>query len=359
VDLRTLHGAAVLVVGDVMLDEYLWGDVSRVSPEAPVPIVEIGRRTVAPGGAGNAAAGVAALGGRVHLISVVGDDPTAARLREALADHRVDGVDLAVAPGRVTTIKTRLIARGQHVVRMDAEDRAPIGPAAEADLLSRVQAVTGCIDAVILSDYAKGVVSTALARGVIDHARSAGKPVIADPAGRDYRKYQGASMITPSVDDVEAAVGRRMRTDADLLRAGVELARLLPETDVLVTRGSQGMWLMSQTAVALDIPARARSVYDITGAGDTVVATLAVALGRGVDRPAAVGLANVAAGIVVGKAGTASVSLDEIALEAAASSAPLDRGERCQNQPMSGNEEFSRVNSHRSTTSPRSSPNHR
>jgi D-beta-D-heptose 7-phosphate kinase/D-beta-D-heptose 1-phosphate adenosyltransferase len=166
-------------------------------------------------------------------------------------------------------------------------------------------------------------------------------------------------MITPSVDDVEAAVGRRMRTDADLLRAGVELARLLPETDVLVTRGSQGMWLMSQTAVTLDIPARARSVYDITGAGDTVVATLAVALGRGVDRLAAVGLANVAAGIVVGKAGTASVSLDEIALEAAASSAPPDRGERCQNQPMSADQEFGRVNSHRSTTSPRSSPNHR
>jgi D-beta-D-heptose 7-phosphate kinase/D-beta-D-heptose 1-phosphate adenosyltransferase len=314
---------------------------------------------VAPGGAGNAAAGVTALGGRVHLVGVVGDDPTAERLRGALADHNIDGDGLAVSAGRVTTIKTRLIARGQHVVRMDAEDRAPISPATESDLLSRVQAVIGHTDAVILSDYAKGVVSSALARGVIDLARSAHKPIIADPAGGDYRKYQGASMITPSVDDVEAAVGRRMRTDADLFRAGVELARLLPETDVLVTRGAQGMWLMSQTAVALDIPARARSVYDITGAGDTVVATLAVAVGRGVARAAAVGLANVAAGIAVGKAGTASVSLDEIALEAAASSAAQDRGETCQNQPLPGSREFGRASSHPSTTSPRSSPNHR
>jgi rfaE bifunctional protein kinase chain/domain len=310
-----LSGATVLVVGDLMLDQYLWGDVTRVSPEAPVPIVEISRRSVAAGGAGNAAAGVAALGGCAVLAGVLGADTSAALLREALVKAGVALDGILTDPGRETTTKSRLIARGQHVVRMDSEDRSPLPARLGDDLLRFVRARVRQADAVLLSDYAKGTLSGGLVRAVTELARRHGKPVVADPAGEDYRAYRGVSVVAPSTGEVERAVGRPIRTEAELQEAGCQLARLLPGTSVLITRGAQGMWLMSGTAVALDLPARARSVYDITGAGDTVVATLAVALARGVPMRAAVVIANVAAGIVVGKAGTASVTLDELAQE--------------------------------------------
>lgn len=310
-----LSRASILVVGDIILDEYVWGDVTRVSPEAPVPIVEISHRSVVPGGAGNTAAAVTALGGRVALAGVVGDDPGAGLLRDTLVSSGV-GIDGVLTDmGRQTTTKSRLLARGQHVVRMDAEDRTPIPTVLVAELTRYARAQAQLADAVVLSDYAKGTLCRELTSAVIDVALHRGTPVVADPAGEDYSVYCGATMVTPSVAEVERAVGRPVRADSDLLDAGHEVARLLPGTSVLITRGAQGMWLMSESKVELDLPARARSVYDITGAGDTVAATLAVALARGVPMPAAVALANAAAGVVVSKVGTASVTLDELAGE--------------------------------------------
>lgn len=308
-----LRGARVLVVGDLMLDEYLWGDVTRVSPEAPVPIVAVTGRSVAAGGAGNAAAGVAALDGRAWIAGVLGADANAARLRDALALCGVDLAGVLVDDDRVTTTKSRLIARGQHVVRIDAEDRSPL-PSHLADQLLRFarEQITQ-VDVVVLSDYAKGTLPPGLVSGVIETARRSARPVVTDPTGEDYRAYRGSTVVTPSVPELERAVGRAVSTDQDLREAGMALAQLLPGTAVLVTRGARGMWLMSGNSVVLDLPARARGVYDITGAGDTVVATLAVALARGLPLTAAVRLANSAAGIVVGKAGTAVVSLDELA----------------------------------------------
>lgn len=311
----TLAGATVLVIGDVMLDEYLWGDVERISPEAPVPVVRVTRRSAAPGGAGNAAAGIVALGGHALLASVVGDDAGSTLLLTALrtAGVRADGV--LTLPGRITTTKSRLIARGQHVVRTDSEDCSPLAAGTEEQLLAFAAAQLPFVDAVVLSDYGKGVLSAALAAAVICLATDRGLPVIADPTGSDYRKYRGATVVTPSVDEVAAAVRQRVRTTDDLVKAGQELVTQLGGTQVLITRGPDGMWLLSEAGVTLDIPTRARSVYDVTGAGDTVVATLAVALGRGLDLPTAIRLANAAAGIAVAKAGTACVTLAELTTE--------------------------------------------
>jgi D-glycero-beta-D-manno-heptose-7-phosphate kinase len=307
-----LRPCAVLVVGDVMLDEQLWGDVRRISPEAPVPIVEVASRTVTPGGAGNTAAGVVALGGRAWLTGVVGADVNADVLRESLRAAGIDPAGVFADAGRVTTTKSRLLARGQHMLRVDSEDRMPLSAELEGAVLGYVTSQLAAADVVVLSDYGKGVLSSPLAQAIIERARHVGTPVIADPCGTDYAKYRGVAMLTPSADEVKSAVGRHLRNDAELVQAGIELAELLPGTDIVITRGAQGMWLMSDRGVALDVPADARSVYDVTGAGDTVAATVAVAVGSGVGQTDAIALANVAAGIAVGKAGTARVSLDEL-----------------------------------------------
>jgi rfaE bifunctional protein kinase chain/domain len=311
--IEAFAATAVLVVGDVMLDEYLWGEVDRISPEAPVPVVRLSRRTCAPGGAGNAAVGVAALGGRAVLGSVVGDDDSAARLRAELTAHGVHHDGVLTDPGRPTTVKSRLLAQGQHVVRMDAEVRTPV----PAELAARLDAfATGqiaTVDAVLVSDYGKGVVSEQLAQKIIGAAVRAGLPVVADPTATSYRKYRGATIVTPSVDELAAAGGRRLRTGEGLRAAVDTLAGEIPGTAILVTRGPDGMRLFRRGDDPVDIPTLARSVYDVTGAGDTVAATIAVALGAGYDTAAAVGVANVAAGLVVEKAATAHVTAAELA----------------------------------------------
>lgn len=310
-----LVGAAALVVGDIMLDEYWWGEASRISPEAPVPVVEVSRRSTVPGGAANAAAGVVALRGRALLAGVVGDDANGALLRTAAMNAGVQTDGIIVEAGRGTTTKSRLLAQGQHVVRVDVEHRAPPAPVTADHLAAYVQAALPGVDVVVLSDYGKGVVSPGLARTAIGLAAHHRKPVIVDPAGGDCAKYRGAAVVTPSVSELAAMVGRRVATDDDLLAAGAEASALLPGTDLLITRGAEGMWLMSASQIVLDIPTRARSVYDVTGAGDTVVATMAAALARRAPTRAAVVLANAAAGIAVGKPGTATVSLGELIRE--------------------------------------------
>lgn len=307
-----LSGRCILIVGDVMLDEYVWGEVRRISPEAPVPVVDARRRTYAAGGAANTAANVASLGGRALLGGVVGRDQQAEQLRQALRQHEVDAEGLIVDLDRPTTAKTRIVAQNQQVVRVDTEARIPLAVELEDALLEWVARRLSDADGCILSDYNKGVVSPRLAERFIQLAQKAGKPIVVDPKGTHYVKYRGATVVTPNTHEAEQALNRKINGHADLLEVGGQLSAILEGSALLVTRGPEGMSLFLNGALALHIPAVARNVFDVTGAGDTVVSILALALAAGATLEQAAYLANHAAGIVVGKFGTATVSIDEL-----------------------------------------------
>jgi rfaE bifunctional protein kinase chain/domain len=306
-----LGGTRALVVGDVMLDEYVWGQVNRISPEAPVPVVDVRRRTYVPGGAANVAAGIAALGGRALVGGVVGDDLASAQLREALGERDLDLDGLVTVTGRSTTTKTRVIAHSQQVVRADVEERDPVPEEAAQDLLRWAETHLDDVDVVVLSDYAKGVVSADVARSVVGGGRERGKPVVVDPKGSNYSKYRGATVLTPNIGDAKRAANIAPESFVELADVARRLADVVPGSALLITRGSEGMSLISNDG-SLDVAATARDVYDVTGAGDTVVAALAVALGSGLPLEDAVRLANAAAGVVVGKVGTATATLGEL-----------------------------------------------
>lgn len=300
-----------LVVGDVMLDEYVWGVVDRISPEAPVPVVEIRSRTRAPGGAANAAAGAAALGSSVRLAGVVGADDAAAALRDAIGASGVDAAGLIVDGDRMTTVKTRVIAHAQQVVRTDDECRDALPAPVEDALVATIGAEIAGADVLIVSDYGKGAVSDRVATAAIAAAGAAGKPVVVDSKGVRFEKYSGATVLTPNVHDAERAARIHIETDADLAAAADRLRRTCGGAALLITRGAAGMSLFWD-GEPFHIPAEAREVYDVTGAGDTVVAALGTALGAGIELPEAVRLANAAAGIVVGKVGTSTVTPAEL-----------------------------------------------
>jgi rfaE bifunctional protein kinase chain/domain len=310
-DIDRLGDASVLTVGDVMLDEYVWGEVARISPEAPVPVVDSRRRTHVAGGAANVAAGIAALGGRGLLAGVVGRDRSADALARALDEAGVQDGGLIADDGRPTTTKTRVIAHAQQMLRIDAEERGPLDVRTEATLLEVAAGLAQQADAVVISDYGKGVVSAAVAQGVIEAARAAGTPVVVDSKALHYDRYRGATVITPNQHDAGRAANVHVESDADLREAVRRLRDVCDGAALLVTRGAAGMTLFHE-GDEVHVAAQARDVYDVTGAGDTVVAVLALALGRGVALPDAVRLANAAAGVVVGKIGTATVTLDEL-----------------------------------------------
>jgi rfaE bifunctional protein kinase chain/domain len=302
---RARRKPRVLVVGDVMLDRYWFGDVARISPEAPVPVVKIGRTEERPGGAANVARNAAALGAEAVLLSVVGRDEAGATLRRLL---KADGVQaqLQVDAGVPTTIKLRVIGRQQQLVRVDFETT----PSHEA-LASKMRdfrRLLGGVDAVILSDYGKGGLEHIA--GMIRLARGAGKPVLVDPKGDDYARYRGATLVTPNRAEFREVAGG-WKNEAELTRKARALMRRLKLEALLVTRSEEGMTLY-QDGSRLHVPAQAREVYDVSGAGDTVIATLAFALARGESLDDAVRLANRAAGVVVGKFGTAVVYPHEL-----------------------------------------------
>ena len=296
---------SVLVVGDVMLDRYWFGEVGRISPEAPVPVVKIDRIEERPGGAANVARNVAALATEVSLLSVVGRDEAGASLRKLLRQDRVHA-QLHVDAGLRTTIKLRVIGRQQQLVRVDFE--TPPSHEVLASKLQDYRRVLSRAHAVILSDYGKG--GLAHIADMIRMARRAGKPVLIDPKGDDYTRYRGATLITPNRSEFRSVAGG-WKTEAELTRKANELVRRLKIDALLITRSEEGMTLYRPGA-RLHVPAQAREVYDVSGAGDTVIATLGVMLARGVGLADAVGVANRAAGIVVGKFGTAVVRPDEL-----------------------------------------------
>lgn len=307
--------ARVLVVGDVMLDEYVWGEARRISPEAPVPVVEVERRTFAPGGAANAAANARGLSARVTLGGVVGEDEQAGLLRAELERRGIEHAGLIAEASRPTTTKVRLVAQQQQVARYDVERRDPIGGEVRARLRAWVAAQLPACNACLISDYGKGVASTELVQETIALAARGGTPVVVDPKGADYGRYHGATLVTPNIHETERATGREIANHEDLVTAATELQGLVGGA-VLITRGARGMSLFAENpGQAIEIPAQARAVFDVTGAGDTVAATLAVALAAGASLEEAALLANVAASVVVGQVGTAAITADGLRAE--------------------------------------------
>lgn len=312
---RRFPHVRVLVLGDVMLDRFIVGRVTRISPEAPVPVVRFHTEYCRLGGAANVAHNVAALGGAVSLVGLAGADAAGGRLVEHLRAAGVDGTGIVSDPDRPTTEKVRVVTeRNQQVARIDYEADADLAGAAEARLVDRLRHAAAGVKAVLVSDYLKGTVT----RAVMDAVREiAGPtvPVIVDPKIPHLASYGGATLITPNSQEAEAATHRRIRTDEDARDAARDFRMRAPCRAVLITRGEHGMWLSDATTDRA-IPASAREVSDVTGAGDTVVATLALALAAGASLLDAAVLANHAAGIVVGKFGPATVTPQEL-LEAA------------------------------------------
>ncbi len=311
--LNAFGGRKVLVIGDVILDDYLWGDVRRICPEAPVPVVETRRRTSRPGGAGNSAANLVALGAEAWLCGVVGQDSAAEQLRIALREAGVELAGLLVDEDRPTTSKTRIIAHQQQVLRIDTEQTHALSPTLASALLTQVERRIPQADAILLCDYAKGVLSPEIIARLIHLGKDANLPVVIDPKGKDYLRYRGATIIKPNFHELEQLGQRPIQTPLELHRAGNHLMAELEGTAVLVTQGDAGMTLFRPVAEPWHQPAAVpRAVYDVTGAGDTVVSLLALALACRASLVQAVHLANLAAGIVVGKLGTAVVSLSEL-----------------------------------------------
>jgi rfaE bifunctional protein kinase chain/domain len=295
----------ILVVGDVMLDRYWFGEVSRISPEAPVPVVKVERTEERPGGAANVARNIAALGAQAALLSVVGADEAGQSLAKLLANSAIDA-SLHEDPQLNTTVKLRVLGRQQQLLRIDFENW-PAHEVLEAKLAEFQQRITAC-DAVILSDYGKGGL-THIA-DMIRIAREHGKPVLVDPKGDDYARYAGASIITPNRAELREVVGR-WTNEEDLAARVAKLRAELGLDALLLTRSEEGMTLFAADGATHE-PALAREVYDVSGAGDTVIATLAVMLASGQSMPDAMRWANRAAGVVVGKLGTATCSIDEL-----------------------------------------------
>ena len=304
-DLQTLARARILVVGDVMLDRYWFGNVERISPEAPVPVVRVSRTEERLGGASNVARNVTSIGGRAGLLSVVGDDEPARTLARLL---KLDGIAdyLHTDPQLPTTVKLRIVAQRQQLARVDFESQ-PVAEVLDA-LLGRYEALLADYDLVILSDYGKGGL-THITR-MIELARAAGRPVLIDPKGDDYSRYAGASVLTPNRAELREVVGK-WRDEADLVARAQALRQRLGLQALLLTRSEEGMTLFTEDD-AWSISARAQEVFDVSGAGDTVIAVLGAMMALGVPLREAVATANRAGGIVVGKLGTATASHAEL-----------------------------------------------
>lgn len=298
--------AHVLVVGDLMLDRYWQGTTARISPEAPVPVVRVTAAQERPGGAGNVALNIAALGAQARVDGLVGDDANAQGLTAFLKNAGVDCAFTPV-PGLTTIVKLRVLSKHQQLLRLDFEDSFYAHP--PQLLLERFKHLLSKADVVVLSDYAKGTL--AAAPELIAQARAAGKIVLVDPKGADFERYRGATLLTPNSAEFTAIVGA-CRDDTDLVSKGQHLLQHLQLDALLITRGEHGMTLLQNGQAALHLPAQAREVFDVTGAGDTVIGVLASALAAGMPLPEATTLANVAAGIVVGKLGAATVSPQEL-----------------------------------------------
>jgi D-glycero-beta-D-manno-heptose-7-phosphate kinase len=305
-------GHTILIIGDLMLDHFVIGRVERISPEAPVPVVQFDHEEHRLGGAANVAHNVAALGGRVEMVGIAGDDPEADRLRTDLARLSIGTSGIVTDTARCTTRKLRVVTtRNQQVARIDYESDQELSGELEAEVIERIFSLAESADAILVSDYLKGVVSRGVAAAATGAARRRNIPLLVDPKVPHIDYYAGATVITPNHHEAEAVTHMRIRTSEEARLAARRFRERAQCESVLITRGEHGMWLLGPTSET-ELPAEAREVSDVTGAGDTVIATMTLALAAGAPLPDAARLANRAAGIVVGKFGPAVVTVDEL-----------------------------------------------
>ncbi len=324
----TFDRIRLLVVGDLVLDEYVWGDVERVSPEAPVPVVQVRNETVVLGGAANVVRNLLALGAKADLVSIIGDDEAGERARTLVAELDVDPGGLVVVPGRATPRKTRVIARTQQVVRFDREDLDPPDERIGHQVVAAVEhaIASGTIAGAVIEDYGKGVLAGPIAEAVMARLKQASIPAVVDPKA-SLASYRGAALLKPNLREAEALSGIPIRNADDLNRAGQKIRKLIGGGAVVITRGADGMALFDDGGPAVPVPTVPRAVFDVQGAGDTAIAALTLALRAGATLIEAAVIANAAAGVVVGKVGTATANRAETSELLAAAIEVAERAE--------------------------------
>ncbi len=300
----------VLIVGDIMLDRYWWGSVSRISPEAPVPVVTLDKISLLAGGAANVAANVAGLGAKPYLVGVIGEDEEAKMFYEVLRKANITSGFLVGLKNRRTTVKTRIIAHNQHVVRIDQENTHVLSKEEEQSVFKKIETIFDEVDIVIISDYAKGLITEKLAERLITKAVSQQKKILVDPKGKNYSKYKGATLLTPNQKEAVQASNLDEYGEDLVEKSGNILLESLSLEALLITRGEKGMTLFQKNKKIAHLKALARKVYDVTGAGDTVIAGMAVMLASGADFREAANIANISAGLVVEQIGTTAISLE-------------------------------------------------
>jgi len=307
-----LRGARILCIGDLMLDRFVYGEVERISPEAPIQVLRVRRESAMLGGAGNVVRNLVALGAQAHFLAAVGDDAAGREVTGLIADQKGVEPIIVVESDRQTTIKTRFFAANQQLLRVDRETSQPLADSLRERIRTSATKLFADVGVVILSDYGKGVLVPALLRALIDAAIAAKRPVLVDPKGADYAIYRGATLVTPNRKELHEATRMPVGNDEEIVAAARQLIAGSGIANVLVTRSQDGMTLVTAKGLAQHLPAEAREVFDVSGAGDTVVAVTAAAIATGAPPLEAAKLANLAAGIVVGKVGTAVVTTDEL-----------------------------------------------
>ncbi|MCK4412114.1 MAG: D-glycero-beta-D-manno-heptose-7-phosphate kinase [Candidatus Eisenbacteria sp.] len=310
--LQRFDGRRVLILGDAMLDHYIWGETTRISPEAPIPVVTVRRESSRLGGAANVAHNVRRLGGEPVLLSVIGEDEAGVQLKRVLEERAIDTSGLVTDPERPTIKKTRVIARSQQVVRIDRESDGALGDDARGRFSEAIAAELERADAIVISDYGKGLISERLLDQWLPRFIATGHPVCVDPKETHFHRYRGVTVLTPNVHEASFAAGTRVRDEETLEEVGRQLLRQLHARHLLITRGEAGMSLFTPDHERCDIPSAGREVYDVTGAGDTVVGALALALAAGASMEEATRIANQAAGVVIRELGTATVTREEL-----------------------------------------------
>jgi len=301
--LTSVRSKNIAVIGDVMIDRYIWGSVNRISPEAPVPVVEVESESARTGGAANVANNITSLGAKAFLIGVVGNDYSGKEFRSILEQQGTSAEGIVTDDARPTTVKTRVIAHNQHVVRIDSEEKKDVNEAVQQKIFSVLERHIQELDAIIIEDYNKGVVVTSLIRRIIDLANTHKKIVTIDPKFHNFFEYTNVTVFKPNKKETEEALGMKLRTDEEVIAAGKTLLQRLNAETVLLTRSEQGMSLFEKTGSVVHIPTKARKVADVSGAGDTVIATLTAMIASGASFVEAATLANYAGGIVCGEVG--------------------------------------------------------
>ncbi len=307
-----LKRGRIVVVGDLILDRYIYGSVERISPEAPAQILDVSREEEILGGAANVAANICAIGANVSILGVIGKDRAGDNVRKLLKERGIVATGLLTDVNRSTTIKSRYISLRQQILRVDKEQVWGIGDDIENRLIARLEKILPKCDGLVISDYGKGTLTDSFIARIIELGRKAGKPIIADPKGDDYRKYRGVTLITPNKKEACGATGIDIKTEEDYAKAAEKLFSITSAQNILITRGDEGMSLFYQDGKSLHLPAEALEVFDVSGAGDTVTATMAAFFCGGIDLALSARIANVAASIEVAHVGAKAVSKDEI-----------------------------------------------